>query len=202
MTVVTLGPCVITQIKNKESDGYSAIQMAFEDKKQQRYRKSEIGHFKKSKTTPKRVVRECRVDEDDLSHFKVGMSLSCDIFKEGDFIDVSGVSKGRGFQGVVRRYHFRGGKASHGVHESYRGTGSIGMCTWPGRVLKGKKLPGQMGNKNVTVQNLQIVEVNAKENAVLIKGALPGHRRALVNIQMAVKRPLPENRMAQKEAKS
>jgi large subunit ribosomal protein L3 len=192
VTVVTLGPCIVTQLKTPERDGYAAVQIAFEDKKKQRAKKPEVGHFKKADTTVKRFVREFRVTPEELTKFKLGMELKADIFQVGDTVDVVGTSKGKGFQGVLKRHHFGGFPATHGTHEVRRASGSVGMRTWPAKVIRGKRMAGHMGDEQVTVQNLKVLEVNAAENALVIRGSLPGHKRAMIQVSLAVKRPVPK----------
>lgn len=172
-TVIELGPCVVTQIKTEETDGYSAVQVGYDEKKEKNTPAAMQGHFKKAKTTPKRKLVEFESFPGDV---KLGDSIvAADIFTEGEFVDVIGTSKGKGFQGVVKRHNFGGvGQATHGQHNRLRAPGSIGAASYPARVFKGMRMAGQMGNVRVKTQNLQIVKVLGDKNIVLIKGAVPG----------------------------
>ena len=182
-TVIEAGPCVVTQIRSKEKEGYDAIQLAFEDKKEKHTTKAEMGHFKKAGITPKKVVAEFTRFEAD--HQKVfGDIIKVDIFQEGEFIDVVGTSKGKGFQGVVKRHHFHGvGEATHGQHDRLRAPGSVGASSWPSRVWPGLRMAGRMGGKRVKVVNLQILKIILERNLVLVKGAIPGPTGAYVIIE-------------------
>jgi large subunit ribosomal protein L3 len=182
-TVIEAGPCVVTQIRSQEKDGYDAIQLAFEDKKEKHTTKAERGHFAKAGITPKKVVAEFTRFE--LDHQKVfGDILKVDIFLEGEYIDVVGISKGKGFQGVVKRHHFSGvGEASHGQHDRLRAPGSVGASSWPSRVMKGLRMAGRMGGNRVKVINLQILKIIPEKNLVLVKGAVPGANGSYVIIE-------------------
>lgn len=182
-TVIEAGPCVVTQIRSKEKEGYDAIQLAFEDKKESHTTKAMMGHFKKAGISPKKVVSEFTRFEPD--HQKVfGDVLKVDIFVEGEFIDVVGISKGKGFQGVVKRHHFHGvGEASHGQHNRLRAPGSVGASSWPSRVWPGLRMAGRMGGKRVKVINLQILKIILDKNLVLVKGAVPGPNGSYVIIE-------------------
>ncbi len=181
-TVVQAGPCVVTQLRTVEKDGYAAVQLAFDEKKEKHTTAALKGHFKKANTTPKRKVVEFR---HFTSAVNVGDEVKVDIFPEGVFCDVIGVSKGKGFQGVVKRHHFAGvGGATHGQHNRLRAPGSMGASSWPSRVFPGKRLPGQMGNERVKVQNLQIVKVMPEENLLLIKGAVPGAKGSYIIVEI------------------
>lgn len=189
LTVIETGPCVVLDIKTVERDGYSAIQLGFDDKRERRTKKPQAGLFAKAKTSPKSFIREIRLPQDDVARFQVGQSITVDqVFSAGDVVDATATSRGKGFQGVMKRYHFGGFKASHGTHEYFRHGGSIGCRLTPGRVVKGKKMPGQMGNKRVTVQNLSVAEVVSDKNLLLIKGAVPGATDSYVVIRQATKR--------------
>jgi len=191
-TVLELGPCVVLDIKTPERDGYSAVKLGFGEKKASRTTKAELGVFAKANTTPKAFVREMRLSKEECEQFTVGQTLGLDeVFKVGDTIDVVGTSRGKGFQGVMKRYHFGGFRATHGTHEQFRHGGSIGCRLTPGRVMKGTKMPGQMGNKRVTVQNITIAEIVADKNLMLIKGAVPGAPDGRVMIKHAIKRLRP-----------
>jgi len=172
-TVIEAGPCVVTQVKTKETDGYNSVQMGFEDKKEKNTTRAELGHFKKANTTPKREVVEFRDFEKEVS---LGDVLSvADILAEGDWLDVTGTTKGRGFQGVVKRHGFGGvGEATHGQDDRQRAPGSIGACSTPSRVFKGMRMGGHMGCNRVKVENLEVLKVMPEKNVVLVKGAVPG----------------------------
>jgi len=182
-TVIEAGPCVVTQVRSKEKEGYEAIQLAFEDKKEKHTTKAEKGHFTKAGITPKKVVAEFTRFEAD--HQKVfGDILKVDIFTEGEYIDVVGISKGKGFQGVVRRHHFAGvGEATHGQHNRLRAPGSVGASSWPSRVMKGLRMAGRMGGNRVKVINLQVLKIIPDKNLILVKGAIPGHNGSYVIIE-------------------
>ena len=180
VSVIEAGPCPVVQVKNEESDGYNAVQIAFEEVRQSRSNLPKMGHFRKAGLPPYRHVQEFRVD--DPSAFEPGQLIDVSIFKDVETIDVTGKSKGKGFQGVVKRYGFGGGKASHGVNKVHRGGGSIGMAAWPSRVLKGTKMPGRMGNANNHVKNLKVVEVDTENNLLLVRGAVPGSRNTILRL--------------------
>ncbi|MEI7492909.1 MAG: 50S ribosomal protein L3, partial [Bacteroidota bacterium] len=182
-TVIEAGPCVVTQIRSKEKEGYDAIQLAFEDKKEKHTTKAMMGHFKKAGITPKKVIAEfTRFEADHQKQF--GDIVKVDIFQEGEYIDVVGVSKGKGFQGVVKRHHFHGvGEATHGQHDRLRAPGSVGASSWPSRVWPGLRMAGRMGGKRVKVINLQILKIILERNLVLVKGAIPGPTGAYVIIE-------------------
>lgn len=186
VTVVEAGPCEVVQKKTIEKDGYRAIQLGLLEKRVQLTSKPMKGHFAKAQVKPMRYLREIRLD--DINSYELGQTLSVDIFNEGDYVDVTGVSKGKGTAGVMKRWGFRGGKASHGAEKVHRKPGSIGCSADPGRVFKGKKMAGRLGNKRVTVQNLQIVKVRKDDNILLIRGAVPGWKTGLLLINKAVKK--------------
>lgn len=180
-TVLEAGPCVVTQVKTVEKDGYAAIQLGFDDKKEKRTSKALQGHFKKAKTTPKRKLVEFQGFDEDK---KLGDAITIDIFAEGEFVDVVGTSKGKGFQGVVKRHGFRGvGDQTHGQHNRNRAPGSIGAASTPSRVFKGMRMAGQTGNATVKVQNLKVVKVYPEQNLVVVKGAVPGAKGSYVLIE-------------------
>ena len=180
-TVIEAGPCVVTQVRTEEVDGYSALQLGFDDKKAKSSNKSLDGHFKKAGTTAKKKVVEFQGFEGE---YKLGDSISVEHFEEGEFVDVSGVSKGKGFQGVVKRHGFAGvGQATHGQHNRLRAPGSIGAASYPARVFKGMRMAGRMGGDKVKVQNLRVLKVVAEKNLLVVKGAVPGHKNAFVTIQ-------------------
>jgi large subunit ribosomal protein L3 len=184
VTVIEAGPCPVTQIKSTEKDGYDAIQIGFRPQKEHRLSKAALGHFKKSGVDPLAELQEFRTS--GATDINLGDVLTVEKFTEGQKIDVIGTSKGRGFQGVVKRYGFAGGPASHGSMFHRRG-GSYGMCQWPGHVIKGKKMPGHMGADRRTVQNLEVVKVVAEKNLILVKGSVPGARGGLLTVRTAVK---------------
>jgi large subunit ribosomal protein L3 len=197
VTVVATGPCVVLRKFTLDKDGYSAIQLGFDDKRASRTTRPEMGKFAKADTDPKRFVREIRLAPELADKFEVGQAIKVDeVFAAGDIIDVTGTSKGKGFQGVIKKYNFRGGKATHGVHEAYRHGGSIGMRLTPGRVVKGKKMAGQMGNYRVTTQNIKVVSVRPDDNLMLIHGGIPGSKNGYVVMKYANKKPVPDHASA------
>jgi len=172
-TVIETGPCVVTQIKTKETDGYNSVQLAFDEKKEKNTTRAELGHFKKANTSPKRSVVEFRDFDKDVNLGDV-LDVSS-LIEEGDWLDITGTSKGKGFQGVVKRHNFSGvGESTHGQHNRLRAPGSIGACSTPSRVFKGMRMGGQMGGNQVMVENLEVVKVLPEKNVVLVKGAVPG----------------------------
>lgn len=185
VTVVEVEPNVVTQIKTNETDGYEAIQLGFDTKREKLSNKAQMGHLAKANTAPKRFLKEIRGV--DISKYQLGQELDCTVFEEGEMVDVTGTSKGKGFQGVIKRYNQSRGPMGHGS-QYHRGVGSLGTMR-PMRVFKGKKLPGHMGHVTVTMQNLEIVSVIPEENVILIKGNVPGAKKSLVIIKSAVKKP-------------
>ena len=180
-TVIEAGPCVVTQIKTEDTDGYNSVQIGFGDKKEKSTTNALKGHFKAASTSPKRKLVELR---DCPLETAVGDELKADLFEEGEFVDVVGTSKGKGFQGVVKRHKFRGvNDATHGQHNRQRHPGSIGAASYPARVFKGMKMGGQMGHDRVTVQNLRVLKVLVEKNMILLKGAIPGHNGSFVLIE-------------------
>ena len=178
-TVIEAGPCVVTQVRTKEVDGYEALQLGFDDKKTAT--KAAQGHAKKAGTAVKRKVVEFQDFEED---YKLGDTITVEHFKEGEFVDISGTSKGKGFQGVVKRHGFAGvGQATHGQHNRLRAPGSIGAASYPARVFKGMRMAGQMGNETVKVQNLKVLKVVSDKNLLVVKGCIPGPKNAYVTIQ-------------------
>jgi len=181
VTIIEAGPCIVTQKKTVESDGYNALQIAFGDKKEKHSLKSELSHFAKANTTPKKVIREIR---DSESEKNVGESITVDIFNEGDDVAVVGTTKGKGFQGVVKRHGFHGvGGQSHGQHDRSRAPGSIGNSSDASRVFKGMRMAGRMGNERVKMKGLKVVKIFAEKNYILISGSVPGHNGSIVLIQ-------------------
>jgi len=184
VTVVQTGPCVVVQKKESAKDGYNALQVGFGSKKSQRVNKPMQGHMAKAGKGAFEVLRELRLD--DVSQYEVGQELKVgDLFKVGDRIDVAGISKGHGFTGVIKRWSFAGFPGSHGTHEYFRHGGSIGNRSYPGRVRKGKKMAGHWGDEQVSIQNLEVVAIRPEQNLLLIKGAVPGARNALLLVQKA-----------------
>ncbi len=180
-TVIEAGPCVITQVKTPETDGYNALQLGFEDQKESRINKPSMGHFKKAGALPKKKLVEFR---DFEGEHNLGDSITVDIFVEGEFVDVAGTSKGKGFQGVVKRHNFRGvGDATHGQHNRMRAPGSIGAASYPARVFKGMRMAGQMGNKRVKTTNLEVMKVFPAKNLLVVKGAIPGPKNSYVIVE-------------------
>ncbi len=183
VTVVKSVYGVVVQIKTKKRDKYSAIQVGFDEVKESRVSRPLLGHFRKANLSPKRYLREIR--EDDLSSYKIGDEIKLDVFKKGDLVKATGVSKGKGFTGVMKRYGFKGGPASHGASLWHRRPGSIGASASPSRVFKGKKMPGRAGVQVVTVKNLEVIEVDKEKSLLLIKGSIPGKKGALLFIKEA-----------------
>ena len=180
-TVIEVGPCVVTQIKTVESDGYEAIQLGFEQKKDKHTTKPMAGHFSKAGVAPQRYLAEFK----GFGEYKLGDTITVDgMFAESDFVDIQGTSKGKGFQGVVKRHGFGGvGQSTHGQHNRQRKPGSIGACSYPAKVFKGMRMAGQMGNEKVTVQNLQVLKVIPEHNLLMIKGSIPGSKGSIVIIE-------------------
>ena len=180
-TVIEAGPCVVTQVRTESVDGYEALQLGFDDKAEKNVGKAAKGHFAKANTAPKRKLIEFQDFEDD---HQLGDTITVEMFQEGEFVDVSGTSKGKGFQGVVKRHGFGGvGQATHGQHNRLRAPGSIGAASYPARVFKGMRMAGQTGNSKVKVQNLRVVKVVPEKNLLVVKGCVPGHKNAYVTIQ-------------------
>ena len=180
-TVIEAGPCVVTQVRTNEVDGYTALQLGFDDKAEKQATKADLGHFKKAGTSAKKKVVEFQGFEEN---YKLGDNITVAVFKEGEFVDVQGVSKGKGFQGVVKRHGFGGvGQATHGQHNRLRAPGSVGASSYPSRVFKGMRMAGRMGGDNVKVQNLRVLKVVAEKNLLVIKGCVPGCKNSYVIIQ-------------------
>ena len=184
VTVLEAGPCVVTQKKTEENDGYTAIQVGFGDIKEKHVNKPSKGHFDKAGVTPVNVLKEFRLD--NIDEYEVGSEIKADVFSAGDKVDVSGISKGKGFQGAIKRHNQHRGPMAHGS-KYHRGLGSLSSATTPGKVKKGKKMPGHMGSVNVTIQNLEIVRADADKNLILIKGAVPGNKGSVLVIKDSVK---------------
>ena len=180
-TVLEVGPCVVTQVRTEEVDGYSALQLGFDDKTEKSATKADLGHAKKAGTSVKRKVAEFKGFDED---YKLGDTITVEHFSEGEFVDVTGTSKGKGFQGVVKRHGFAGvGQATHGQHNRLRAPGSIGAASYPARVFKGMKMAGRMGTDTVKVQNLRVLKVVTDKNLLVVKGCIPGAKNAYVTIQ-------------------
>jgi len=180
-TVIEAGPCIVTQVRTEEIDGYSALQLGFDDKAEKNAIKAEKGHFKKAGSTVKRKVIEFQGYDKE---YKIGDSIGVDHFEEGEYVDVSGISKGKGFQGVVKRHGFAGvGQATHGQHNRLRAPGSIGAASYPARVFKGMKMGGRMGGNKIKVMNLRVLKIVPEKNLILLKGCVPGHKNSYLTIE-------------------
>ena len=180
-TVIKVGPCVVTQVRTEDKDGYDAVQLGFDDKTEKSANKAEIGHSKKAGTSVKKKVVEFQGFD---SEYKLGDVITVDHFEEGEFVDITGTSKGKGFQGVVKRHGFAGvGQATHGQHNRLRAPGSIGAASYPARVFKGMRMAGRMGTDTVKVQNLKVLKVIADQNLLVVKGCVPGHKNAYLKIE-------------------
>lgn len=186
VTVVEAGPNYVLQKKTVENDGYTALQLGFDEKKEKNTTKPIMGIFKKAGVNPQRFVKELRVDS--VEGFELGQEIKADVLAEVEYVDITGTSKGKGTAGVMKRHNFGGNRASHGVSRNHRLGGSIGMSSWPGKVLKGKRMAGQYGNATVTVQNLKVVKVDVENNLLLIKGAVPGSKNSYIVVKPAVKK--------------
>ena len=186
VTVVEAGPNYVLQKKTVENDGYTALQLGFDEKKEKNTTKPIMGIFKKAGVNPQRFVKELRVDS--VEGFELGQEIKADVLAEVEYVDITGTSKGKGTAGVMKRHNFAGNRASHGVSRNHRLGGSIGMSSWPGKVLRGKKMAGQYGNATVTVQNLKVVKVDVENNLLLIKGAVPGSKNSYIVVKPAVKK--------------
>ncbi|MBW2653958.1 MAG: 50S ribosomal protein L3 [Deltaproteobacteria bacterium] len=184
VTVVQVGPCVVTQVKTKETDGYNALQLGFDEKSLEKLNKPMAGHLKKNSDKGFRVLREFRTD--DLADVEAGATIGIDVFAVGDKVNISGISKGRGFQGTIKRHGFSRGPETHGSR-NHRAPGSIGNSAWPGKVFKGKKLPGHMGTNRETVKNLTIIDIKHEDNLLLVKGAVPGFKTGILEVRKTVK---------------
>lgn len=184
VTVLEAGPCVVTQKKTIENDGYTAIQVGFGEIKEKKVNSPSKGHFAKAGVTPTKLLKEFRVDK--IDEYEIGAEIKADVFAAGDKVDITGISKGKGFQGAIKRHNQHRGPMAHGS-KYHRGVGSLGSATTPGRVKKGKKMPGHMGNVQVTIQNLEIIRAEADKNLILIKGAIPGNKGSVVVIKETVK---------------
>ena len=186
VTVIQAGPCVVTQVRTPETDGYSAVQLGFGAVKAKKVTKPEAGHFAKAGVTPRRHLVELRTS--DASEYTLGQEISADVFADADIVDVTGTSKGKGTAGVMKRHGFGGLRATHGVHRKHRSPGSIGGCSTPGKVLKGMRMAGRMGAERVTVQNLKVHSVDAERGLIVVRGAVPGPKGSLVVVRSAAKK--------------
>ena len=182
VTVIEAGPCVVAQVRTLERDGYRAIQLGYGEIKESKVNKPDMGHFKKAGISPVRHLAEVRLDEGET--FKVGDAVTVDMLEPGMHVHISGTSKGKGFQGVIKRHNYKGGPGGHGSH-FHRAPGSIGQSSSPSRVFKGMRLPGHMGSETVTVRNLEVVRVDAEQNLLVVKGAVPGGKNSLLTIRLA-----------------
>ena len=185
VTVVEAGPCFVSQVKTVDNDGYSAVQLAFGDVRENLINKPLMGTLKKAEVSAKKYLKEFKLD--NASEYKLGDKITCEIFAEGDYVDVTGTSKGHGFSGTIAKWNFHRHRMSHGNGPVHRHVGSIGANTFPAKVFKGKKMAGRWGNEKVTVQNLKVVKIDAERNVMLIKGAIPGAKGSLVSVKSAVK---------------
>jgi len=181
-TLIEAGPCIVTQVKTVDSDGYNAVQIAYGEKKAKNTTKALAGHFAKAGTTPKKRLVEFRTE--DVATYSLGSTVETSLFEEGEFVDVVGTSKGKGFQGVVKRYNFQGvGGQTHGQHNRLRHPGSIGACSWPSRVFKGMRMGGRMGTDRVKIQNLKVMRIVADKNLILVSGSVPGAKNGYVVLE-------------------
>jgi len=191
VTVLKAGPCTVTQVRTAEKDGYAAVQIGFNEVPSKKLNKPETGHLAKSKASALRSLVEIRTD--DASSFQLGSQIKADVFAPGERVDVVGVSKGKGFAGAMKRWNFHGKEDSHGTERKHRSPGSVNAGTTPGRVFRGKKMPGHLGHERVTILSLEVVEVDVERNLLLIKGAIPGPNGGLVLVRNAVKKPTVKN---------
>ncbi len=206
VTAISVSPNTITQIKTLEKDGYQAIQVSYGQKKESKINKAVLGHYKKASVTPGKALTEFRLDSKEIEGLEIGKSINVNLFKEGEHVDITGTTIGKGFQGGVKRHHFKMQDATHGNSLSHRALGSTGQCQDPGRVFKGKKMAGQLGNVKNTIQNLVIVKIFTEDNVILVKGSIPGHDGSNVIIKHTQKKYTPKeiltkNEKTQEEAK-
>ena len=187
VTVLQAGPCYVTQLKTTPHDGYAAVQLGFDETKERKLAGGERGHIKKAQAPALKTLREFRVSDEDLASYNLGQKLLADVFDEGEFVDITGTSKGKGFQGGIKRHGFNRQPKTHGQSDRERAPGSAGAGTTPGRVYKGKKMPGHMGHERVTVQNLRVVKVDPERNLLAVRGAVPGPKNGLVTVAAARK---------------
>lgn len=185
VTAIEAGPCFVSQVKTMQNDGYTAVQLAFDGVREQLINKPMLGQLKKAEVSAMRYLKEFKLD--DAENYKLGDKITCDVFAEGDVVDVTGTSKGHGFSGTIAKWNFHRHRMTHGNGPVHRHVGSIGANTFPAKVFKGKKMAGRWGNEKVTVQNLKVVKVDAERNLILVKGAIPGAKGSLVSVKSAVK---------------
>jgi large subunit ribosomal protein L3 len=188
VTVIQAGPCFVCQKKTPQNDSYSAIQLGFIPVKPKKVNEPLKGHFEKAHVSALRILKEFRVEEKDLNEYEVGQEVLVDKFKAGEYVDITGTSKGRGFAGVIKRHGFHGPPGSHGTHDYMRHGGSIGSSSFPSRVMKGLRMPGRMGCDRITTQNLKVIQVRPEQNCLLVMGAVPGANKGLVLIRSAIKK--------------
>jgi len=186
-TAIEVGPCVVVQKRTADKEGYTAVQLGFWEKPERKANRAEIGHFAKAGAKPQRVLREFRISEETAAGLEIGQELKADQFKVGDVVDVVGTSIGKGFAGVFKTYHFHGANDTHGAHEVFRHGGSLGTNMTPGRVFKGRKMPGHHSAKRVTVQSVEILRVLAEDNMIFVRGPVPGSRNGVVQLTPALK---------------
>jgi large subunit ribosomal protein L3 len=186
VTVLEAGPNVVVQKKTSARDGYSSVQLGFGQRRASLFSKAELGHFEKGGVGPKRHLKESRLSAEEAEGLEVGQELTCGMFEAGQAVDVTGTSKGRGTAGVIKRHGMKVKKRTHGTHENFRHGGAIGAGSYPGRVIKGMKMPGRMGNERVTVRNLEVVRVDSDQNLLFVRGSVPGHANGIVRVRHAV----------------
>jgi large subunit ribosomal protein L3 len=187
VTVLEAGANTVVQKKTQETDGYDALQVGYADRRPSRTTRAQAGHFQKAGVAPKRFVGECRITADEAEGHEVGQSFDTEVFSEGQRVDVVGTSKGRGTAGVVKRHNFKIKRRTHGTHEAHRNPGAIGAGSWPGRVIKGMKMSGRMGNARVAALNQEIVRIDSDRSLLFVRGAVPGHKNAIVRVRPSVK---------------
>jgi len=202
VTAISVTPNQITQIKTLETDGYKAVQVSYGQKKESKVSKAILGHYKKASATPGKGLMEFRLNDKEIDGLEVGKSIDLSLFKEGEHVDITGTTLGKGFQGGVKRHHFKTQDATHGNSLSHRALGSTGQCQDPGRVFKGKKMPGQLGNVKNTIQNLVIVKILLEENTILVKGSIPGHDGSDVIIKPTRKKYTPKEILTKQNIKN
>lgn len=198
VTAIEVGPCVVVQKRESKKDGYSAIQLGFLDRSEKQTNMPQKGHFAKNNCSPQKHLKEVRLPEEELKAIVPGMKFTIECFEVNSLVDVMGITQGKGFAGVVKKFGFAGSSRTHGTHESFRHGGSFGCSTYPGRIFKGKKMPGQSGNVRKTVQNLKIIRILPEKNLLLVKGAIPGSRNSIVFVQDALKSPYKKVTLLQK----
>ena len=199
VTAITLEPNTITQIKTLDKDGYKAVQLSYGHKKEAKVSKAILGHYKKSSVKPGKGLVEFRLNDSEIEELEIGKKITLELFKEGEHVDITGTTLGKGFQGGVKRHHFKTQDATHGNSLSHRALGSTGQCQDPGRVFKGKKMPGQLGNVKNTIQNLVIVKIIEEDNLILVKGSIPGHDGSNVVIRHTKKKYTPKKLLTENE---